>query len=117
VLVYTYSNTKGNDMTLTSAVEQLIEDIKANYAGWGRPSDVKQEMINEFNDNITYTVGKKYAKIITRGSVWGFVVAVDNDKTFAKGDVLKPASWASPARNFRRGNVLEGKYNANWTGA
>ena len=35
---------------------------------------------------------------------------------FKKGDVLKPASWAAPALNQPRGNVLEGNYPIQWTG-
>jgi hypothetical protein len=35
---------------------------------------------------------------------------------FKKGDVLKAASWAAPALNQPRGNVLEGNYPMQWTG-
>ena len=50
------------------------------------------------------------------GQVWGFVVGVDNDPKFKKGDVLKAAGYNTPARNAPRGNVLEGGFNINWTG-
>ena len=45
-----------------------------------------------------------------------FVVATDKDAKFKKGDILKAAGWAAPARNFARGNILEGSYAINWTG-
>ena len=60
--------------------------------------------------------GNKYTKIIQNNCVWGFVVAVDNDKKFRKGDILKPAGWAGPARNFARGNILDGGYTVRWAG-
>ena len=63
-------------------------------------------------------MGKKYVKITDGRSVKAFVVACDNDKKFAYGDILKPAGWKAPARNFRRGNVLDRSFGAvHWTGA
>lgn len=102
---------------MQNQITQLIEDIKASYAGFGPLTDVRKEMIEEFNDNITYTVGKKYIKICHRaGCVWGFVVNTDTDKKFLKGDILKAAGWASPARNSARGNIITGDYSICWTG-
>jgi len=34
---------------------------------------------------------------------------------FRYGDILKAASWATPARNGARGNVFE-EYTVRWTG-
>ncbi len=49
--------------------------------------------------------------------VWGFIVKTDTDKKFRKGDILKAASWAAPARNKARGNILEGDFSwVRWTG-
>ena len=47
-----------------------------------------------------------------------FEKAINSDckYTFKKGDVLKAASWAAPALNQPRGNVLEGNYPMQWTG-
>jgi len=42
--------------------------------------------------------------------------AKEDFKHFKKGDVLKPASWAAPALNQPRGNVLKGNYPIQWTG-
>ena len=75
-------------------------------------------MCDEYADKLTVTYGKKYIKILVEGNgVKAFVVGVDNDKKFKKGDILKPAGWAAPARNAARGNILNGMYCIEWTGA
>ena len=80
-------------------------------------SDINKKMIGEYSVNFTITYGKKYIKITEKGGgVKAFVVGVDNDKKFKKGDILKPAGWAAPARNAARGNILEGNYAIDWTG-
>lgn len=64
----------------------------------------------------TVTFGRKYAKILARdinnsgGSVWGFV-------NMLTGDLLKAASWKSPAKHSR-GNIETASYGNNyvWTG-
>ena len=105
----------------------LIENIKEDYFNWttrcgGRElSDINKTMIAEFNDGLTYKTGSKYIKVITRsagggGSVWGFVVNTDKDKKFKKGDILKAAGYAAPARNGARGNIIDGGYTIRWTG-
>ena len=75
-------------------------------------------MCDEYADKLTVTYGKKYIKILVEGNgVKAFVVGTDDDKKFKKGDILKPAGWAAPARNAARGNILDGGYAINWTGA
>ena len=92
----------------------MIDD----YEKFMPPTDeVRASMVAEFIADLTITYGKKYIKITDqRGGVKAFVVNVDNDKKFKKGDILKPAGWAAPARNAARGNILEGNYAINWTG-
>ena len=80
-------------------------------------SDINKKMIGEYSVNFTITYGKKYIKITEKGGgVKAFGVGVDNDKKFKKGDILKPAGWAAPARNAARGNILKGGYPIDWTG-
>ena len=80
-------------------------------------SDINKKMIGEYSVNFTITYGKKYIKITEKGGgVKAFVVGVDDDKKFKKGDILKPAGWAAPARNAARGNILKGGYTIDWTG-
>ena len=92
----------------------MIED----YVGFMPPKDeVRKKMNAEYAENFTITYGKKYIKITEKGGgVKAFVVGVDNDKKFKKGDILKPAGYNAPARNAARGNILEGNYAINWTG-
>ena len=117
---------------MNNEMTTLIENIKEDYlnwttrcaaANWGRVSglgtltETNKTMIAEFNEKITYKVGTKYIKVFTEGgSVWGFVVNTDKDKKFRKGDILKAAGYAAPARNKARGNILDGGYTINWTG-
>ena len=78
------------------------------------------EMKANFADGISIEYGSKYIKVFkTLGSqkcIWGFIVGVDTDKKFKKGDILKPAGYAAPARNAARGNIIDGGYTINWTG-
>ena len=81
------------------------------------------EMIENYCSGLEVTEGSRYWKIIsTNGSgssrsVNGFIVKA-GDKKFREGDMLKAAGWAAPARNFARGNVLDGRgvNEVRWTG-
>lgn len=109
-------------MDMDTAIAELVEDIKADYADWAAPTGdavrdpIRADMVEEFNAGIRVEHGRKYIKIIKSGSVWGFIVNVDNDKKFPKGTILMAASYNAPARNHGRGNVLEGGYTIVWTG-
>ena len=106
-------------------IEKLIDLIKADYAAWGIWTDdeIKKNMIDGFNSGLGFKAGKKYIKIMKENgstpmaSVWGFVVNVDNDPKFKKGDILMAAGWAAPARNKARGNIIEENFDAvQWQG-
>ena len=112
--------------TLNTAVDTLLEVIKTDYYNWStRRADAKGNadldpialnMIEEFCKGLWFKEGNKYIKIMTKTSVWGFIVKVDTDKKFKKGDILKPAGYNAPARNAARGNIFEADYKVNWTG-
>ena len=102
---------------LVDHCDELLEAIKGDYKSWSDLSNrydgdtesrraIRDDMIAEFNSNLHYFSGKKYIKIVAKNTVWGFVVACTNDKKFQFGDLLKPAGWAAPARNFSRGNIF-----------
>ena len=62
--------------------------------------------------------GQKYMKIIDGSSVWGFVSmfeGVNKGSLVLKGDLLKPASYKSPARHSR-GNIFDGSDKWNYYG-
>jgi hypothetical protein len=113
---------------MNEQMETLLENIKKDYFEWtsrcarrkldtdGELSDINKQMIAEFNDELHYKVGNKYIKVITGKCVWGFIVNTENDKKFRKGDILKAAGWAAPARNAARGNIMDGGYTIQWTG-
>lgn len=98
---------------MEQALAELLVKIHANYTQRsGRDQQAKDQFLTE----LKIRKGKKYYKIISGSSVWGFVVAVDNDPLFRQGDILKPAGWNAPTRNHARGNILEGGYPCSWTG-
>ena len=79
-------------------------------------------------DSKGYVGGKKYYWVL--GTKYIHIIMEDNqrsshswvmrkdDKKFKCGDILKSASWKAPARNFKRGNVLNGDFkNISWAGA
>jgi hypothetical protein len=112
---------------MNNEMTALIENIKADYLEWTTRcagakglvalTEINERMIAEFNEKITYKAGSKYIKVFSEGgSVWGFVVNTDNDKKFKKGDILKAAGYAAPARNKARGNILDSGYTIRWTG-
>ena len=99
--------------TVEAGIENMLAAAECDYNNF-MPENKK--MCKEFADGWDVKMGKKYIKIISDSSAWAFVVNTDDDKLFKKGDLLKCAGWAAPARNKPRGNVLEGGYRIEWTG-
>ena len=111
---------------MRNEIEKVLEAMREDYCRWSRAgsggsSEIKTEMEENYCNGLEVTEGSRYWKIISdkRGSrsVCGFIVKA-GDKKFREGDMLKPAGWAAPARNFARGNVLDGAGvdNVRWTG-
>ena len=116
--VYVKENTEDMAEALSYMETAMIEDYN-HFTNMD--TEVARKMRLEFATGIEVSYGKKYIKIITgkhggNRSVWGFIVNTDFDNKFKKGDLLKAAGWAAPARNAARGNILKGGYVINWTG-
>ena len=108
---------KDASKSVLSGLSKMKAAMIADYAKFMVPdTDNKKKMNANYADTFDIRYGKKYIKIVCDNSVAAFVVGVDNDKVFKKGDILKPAGWAAPARNAARGNILDGDYPINWTG-
>ena len=112
---------KEKNTTLEKGVDNLMNAMIEDYTGESRwtslAMDRKTDMQKRYVDGLVATKGKKYWKIIQDDSATSFIVAVDDDKKFKKGDILMASSWNAPARNRARGNVIDGEYGINWTGA
>ena len=113
---------KEKSFDVIEGVNTMKRAMREDYADWSngplKGGEIALRMYNEYCDDLTENYGSKYIKIYRKGGgVLAFIVNVTSDKKFALGDILKPAGWNAPARNFARGNVLDGGYEIHWTGA
>ena len=102
---------------LNEALDGYVEHLQNNYNTTASGQFV----------NFSYEIGRKYVHVImnhyhhfdgtpTQRSSHSWVMMAD-DKKFKFGDILKSATWRGPARNFARGNVLEGTFkHIRWSG-
>jgi len=110
-----------------SSVSTLLENIKVDYANWGSDIDklnesqksIRLKMIDEFNNNLSVRSGRKFDKVVSNGSVWGFVAKTNGvlkGIPYFVGDVFKPAGWRAPAKHVR-GSIFSNETNwFSWTG-
>ena len=118
---------------MREAIENVLEAMREDYKRWSdrcanysfdnAHSRSKDEMTENYCNGLMVEENRRYWKITgsngggSQVSVKGFIVKA-GDKKFREGDMLKAAGWAAPARNFARGNVLDGSGvdNVRWTG-
>ena len=117
---------------MRNEIEKVLEAMREDYRRWsGRcakhngtaHSKNNIEMEENYCNGLMVEENRRYWKITgsngggSQVSVKGFIVKA-GDKKFREGDMLKAAGWAAPARNFARGNVLDGTGvdNVRWTG-
>jgi hypothetical protein len=98
------------DIALTVYMDKIREDYRSRFGN-------DTGSISDFD--VTIYRGSKYLKVVAGGrhkSVHSFIV-IKPDNKFKFGDILMAASWAAPARNFSRGNVLNiENQSVRWTG-
>lgn len=97
--------------TIDEGINNLINASNKDYAEFMSNKNMQKEFENAWQ----VKEGPKYIKLISKNSVHSFIVK-KAFKHFKEGDVLKAASWAAPALNQPRGNVLDGNYHMQWTG-
>ena len=101
----------------STAIDNLFNGIKKDYAGWGSDpedlsdsqKDIRLKMIDEFNTGLHIKSGRKFDKVITGSSVWGFIAKSDGIHKgipHKAGDVFKAAGWRAPAK-WARGNIYD----------
>jgi hypothetical protein len=64
----------------------------------------------EKETDLVIEIGNKFIRLWQGSSCWGFISRVDGDlkgSPIKKGDLLKAASWKSPAKHAR-GNIMDG---------
>ena len=114
------------DKQLDVGINNLINHCIEDYRNWSTSNGTKEisdYSAKEIERGLGFKVknGSKYIKVMKdlgngQISVWGFIVASENDKKFQVGDILMAAGWRGPARNKARGNVLSGNFGSSWTG-
>jgi hypothetical protein len=110
------------DIALTMYADHLIK----NYNQWNKNA-ASSATAGQFGAidgkyDVWFERGRKFIKVVKSSwgsrSVHSFICIQPHGK-FQFGDILKAASWAAPAKNFARGNVLNPSsyFQHRWTGA
>ena len=98
-----------------NSIDKLLHNINENYKNWyGRGNNWhKKDLV------LSVITGRKFDKIISDSSVWGFVAKKDGlhkGLPMKSGDVFKAANWSSPAKHVR-GSIFSDNTNwFEWTG-
>ena len=114
---------------LSMALDEYADYLKADYNKRSASSPYKGQFTRELI--VEFDMGNKFVKVIvghatngvpdTGRSSHSFIVLGEYKgakNTFVTGDILKSASWRAPAKNFKRGNILNNEYGTiSWAGA
>ena len=101
---------------LAELENRIVEDYKKfTTAGAAKNMEgYRKRMFEKFVAGLEYRPGRKYLKIISDNSVWGFINL--KNENFKEGDILKAANYNAPALNKPRGNIFNDNYEISWTG-
>ena len=113
---------------IKTAYRNYLDHILTDYKSWqnrlaakgpsGASAKRRSDMVMDFAKNLSFKMGKKYVKVFNKaGGVHSFIVNIHDDPKFKFGDILKPAGYGTPAKNFARGNIFSNLDRITWTGA
>ena len=104
-----------NKIKYNSSISKLLENIKVDYTKFMSNTD----MVESFNKGVHVKPGRKFDKVVTGTSVWGFIAKTDGvlkGIPYFVGDVFKAAGWRAPAKHVR-GTIFSSETNwFSWTG-
>jgi len=95
---------------------RIIEDYhKFSTAGGKKEmTPISLAMFEDFKNGLGYIPGRKYLKVVTEKTLWGFINLKNTN--FKEGDILKGAGYRGPTLNKARGNIFNDNYEIAWTG-
>ena len=104
-----------NKIKYNSSISKLLENIKVDYTKFMSNTD----MVESFNKGVHVKPGRKFDKVVTGSSVWGFIAKTDGvlkGIPYFVGDVFKAADWRAPAKHVR-GTIFSSETDwFSWTG-
>jgi hypothetical protein len=112
-----------NDKNMRNTNQKALDYLKSNPVVNEFIEEVNSKRREHYKDmssmvgrtDLGVEIGNKYIRLWDGTSCWGFISRVDGDlkgSPIKKGDLLKPATWKSPAKHSR-GNIIDG--TTQWT--